>query len=80
MIEYIHEQLLAADEYTVEQIYDFLQEVEYWKEVIQISNRIKGGVSVDQMRSRIVDALETLPKDIIELLYKIVFHAESGLE
>lgn len=29
MIEYIKERLLSADDYTVEQIYDFLQEVEY---------------------------------------------------
>lgn len=29
MIEYIKEALETADEYTLEQIYDFLQEVEY---------------------------------------------------
>lgn len=29
MIEFIKERLLMADDYTVEQIYDFLQEVEY---------------------------------------------------
>lgn len=29
MLEYIRERLLAADEFTLEQIYEFLQEVEY---------------------------------------------------
>lgn len=29
MLEYIKERLSAADDYTLEQIYDFLQEVEY---------------------------------------------------
>ena len=43
MIDYITEQLPAADEYVLEQIFEFLQEVEYWKEVIQISNSGKGG-------------------------------------
>ena len=35
MLEYIRERLPEADDYTLEQIYDFLQEVEYWKEVIR---------------------------------------------
>ncbi len=29
MLEYIRERLPEADDYTLEQIYDFLQEVEY---------------------------------------------------
>lgn len=29
MVEYIMEAIVTADDYTVEQIYDFLQEVEY---------------------------------------------------
>ena len=29
MLEYINERIKSADEFTLEQIYDFLQEVEY---------------------------------------------------
>lgn len=29
MLEYIREELLKADEYVVQQIYEYLQEVEY---------------------------------------------------
>ena len=43
MIEYINERLDTADDYAVEQVYDFLQEVEYWEEVIRTSNRTKKG-------------------------------------
>ena len=43
MKEYIEEALETADEYVIQQIYEFLQEVEYWKEVIQASNLSKGG-------------------------------------
>ena len=43
MLEYIRERLPEADDYTLEQIYDFLQEVEYWKEVIQYLIHTEGG-------------------------------------
>ena len=42
MLEYIRERLPEADDYTLEQIYDFLQEVEYWKEVIRYLIHMEG--------------------------------------
>lgn len=39
-VEYIRTALETVDEYTLEQIYEFLLEMEYWKEVIRKSNRI----------------------------------------
>ena len=34
-VEYIRTALETVDEYTLEQIYEFLLEMEYWKEVIR---------------------------------------------
>lgn len=31
MIEFITEALEEADEYAIEQVYEFLQSIEYWK-------------------------------------------------
>lgn len=45
-----------------------------------MSNRDKGGVTQDQMRGYIVDALADIPPDILALIYRIIFYAESGLE
>ena len=39
-VEYIRTALETVDEYTLEQIYEFLLEMEYWKDVIRKSNRI----------------------------------------
>ena len=39
MIEYIREALEDADEYTVQQVYEFLLAVEYWKGGVMGSNR-----------------------------------------
>lgn len=50
------------------------------KEVIHISNRDKGGMDPNQMQQLIVDALPELPADILGLIYRIVFYAESGME
>ena len=39
-VEYIRSALETVDDYALDQIYEFLLEVEYWKEVIRKSNRI----------------------------------------
>lgn len=80
MLNEIREKLPAADDYTVEQIYMFLQEVEYWEEVIRISNRNKGGMSEDVMKIFIAEALDRLPPDVLKLIYRITFYSDSGLE
>ena len=79
-IAYIIERLQDADEFVLDQIYDFLGEVEYWKEVIQISNLDKGGMTDLQIRGYIADALDTLPSDVLKMIYRIIFSVESGLE
>lgn len=79
-IAYIIERLQDADEFVLDQIYDFLGEVEYWKEVIQISNLDKGGITDLQIRGYIADALDTLPPDVLKMIYRIIFSVESGLE
>lgn len=34
----------------------------------------------EQALSYIVDALDSLPADIIQMIYRVILHAESGLE
>lgn len=79
-IEYIKEVLANADEYTVEQVYEFLLENEYWRKVIGISNPTDGGAAQERMRSYIAEALASLPPDVLQMIYNIIFCAESGLE
>ena len=79
-IAYIIERLQDADEFVLDQIYDFLGEVEYWKEVIQISNLDKGAMTDLQIRGYIADSLDTLPPDVLKMIYRIIFSVESGLE
>ena len=47
MIEFIKDHLETANEYVLEQIYEFLQEVEYWKEVIPYLIGNRGAVKSD---------------------------------
>ena len=44
MIDYITERLQTADDFTVEQVFEFLAETEYWKEVIRYLIQRKGGM------------------------------------
>ena len=39
-----------------------------------------GGMSEDQMRIFIAESLETMPPDVLKLLYRITFHWQSGME
>ena len=80
MVEFIKEELANADDYTIEQIYEFLLSENGWKEVIHISNREKGGMTDNQKKELIVEGLENMSSDVLELLYRIMFYAESGLE
>ena len=80
MLEYIYERLTAADDYTVEQIYDFLQEVEYWQEAICISETEMGSLTAEQKKTQILLALDEMPQDILDCVYKIVFYFASGVE
>ena len=43
MKEYIEEALETADEYVIQQIYEYLQEVEYWKIMLPAWLFEKGG-------------------------------------
>lgn len=79
MLEYIKERLPAADDYTLEQIYDFLQEVEY-QEVIHISNTEIRGLTAEQKKQQIIMALDEMSMDILDCVYKIVFYFASGIE
>lgn len=40
----------------------------------------EGGMSDTQKKRLIREALDAVTPDVLELLYRIVFHAESGLE
>lgn len=40
----------------------------------------EGGMSDTQKKGLICEALDTVAPDVLALLYRIVFHAESGLE
>lgn len=48
--------------------------------MIHISNPDKGCMSRGQKIAAITEALYGLSEDILTLIYKIVFYAESGLE
>lgn len=48
--------------------------------MIPISNTDKGGMSRERKEKLIAEALADLSADVLELLYRIIFHAESGLE
>lgn len=48
--------------------------------MIHISNREKGGMTDNQKKKLIVEGLENMSGDVLELLYRIMFYAESGLE
>lgn len=45
-----------------------------------MSNREQGGMTSDQKREYISEALEGVGVDILDLIYRIIFCAESGLE
>ena len=45
MVEYIKEALMGADDYTVEQVYEFLLNNEYWEEVVLHLIYNKGGIT-----------------------------------
>lgn len=45
-----------------------------------MSNRNKGGMTTAQKKAYIAASLEEVSADILDLLYRIVFYAESGLE
>ena len=79
-LAYIMERLPDADDFVLDQIYDFLEEVEYWKEVIQISNLFEGGMNAEQTRKYIIDSLEELPLDVLNTICKIVVASQSGIE
>ena len=80
MLEYIEESLREADENTLEHIYWFLLENEEWKEVIQISNTEQGGMTRKRKIEIIAAALDNMTADVLDLIYRIVFAAESGIE
>ena len=40
----------------------------------------KGGMTRQQKENQITEALCELSADVLELIYRIVFYAESGLE
>lgn len=80
MLEYIEESLREADENTLEHIYWFLLENEAWKEVIQISNTEQGGMTRKRKIEIIAAALDNMTADVLDLIYRIVFAAESGIE
>lgn len=40
----------------------------------------EGGMSETQKKRLICEALDTVTPDVLELLYRITFHTESGLE
>lgn len=48
--------------------------------MIHISNRNEGGMTEEQKIAYITETLDSLSTDIIDLIFKIVLYAESGLE
>lgn len=48
--------------------------------MIHISNSDKGGMTKETKINAIIDSLPELSTDIIDLIQKIILHAESGLE
>ena len=40
----------------------------------------EGGMSDTQKKGLICEALDTVAPDVLDLLYRIVFHAKSGME
>lgn len=45
-----------------------------------MSNKEQGVMSEEQKKALIVAALENVQPDVLDLIYRIIFHAESGLE
>lgn len=45
-----------------------------------MSNKEQGGMSGEQKKAIIVAGLEDVTPDVIDLLYRILLHAQSGLE
>lgn len=45
-----------------------------------MSNFDKGGVTENQKKERIIEALDNLTPDVLDLLYRIIFCVESGME
>lgn len=45
-----------------------------------MSNTPQGGMTREQKKELIVAALDELTPDVLELIYRITLHAESGLE
>lgn len=48
--------------------------------MIQISNTEQGGMTREQKREIIAAALDNMAVDVLDLIYRIVFDAESGIE
>lgn len=45
-----------------------------------MSNRDKGGMSASQKRAYIIDSIEEVSEDILDMIYRIVFCVQSGIE
>lgn len=45
-----------------------------------MSNLYEGGMTADQKKAHIVEAIEEVSADIIDVMYRIIFFAESGME
>lgn len=45
-----------------------------------MSNTRKGGMPAEKKKQYIIEALEGVSADILDLIYRIIFCAESGLE
>ena len=45
-----------------------------------MSNRFGGGMSDSQKMQRITDILENCSPDVMDLIYRILFMVDSGLE
>lgn len=48
--------------------------------MIQISNTEQGGMTREQKIDIIAAALDNMTADVLDLIYRIVFAAESGIE
>ena len=48
--------------------------------MIQISNTEQGGLTQEQKIEIIAAALDNMTADVLDLIYRIVFAAESGIE
>ena len=70
MVEYIKEALICADDYTVEQIYEFILNEENWKEVIQCLIWVTEGST--ENKTKISHRREWTPSGTLDLPGQII--------